>query len=148
MSWKTVKYKGIEYRSLFALCKHLKKNYQKTLERIARGYPIEAAIEVDDLRSCPVRDYKGKLYKSVKEFRDAYEFKNSGYLTLLLKNKTYEQISKERLENPTFIAKKIAREMGLKGIKELLAYLQLPKSTYNDRVKRGMTVKQALGLEN
>ena len=38
--------------------------------------------------------------------------------------------------------------MGLKGIKELLAYLQLPKSTYNDRVKRGMTVKQALGLEN
>ena len=52
------------------------------------------------------------------------------------------------LENHTFIAKKIAREMGLKGIKELLAYLQLPKSTYNDRVKRGMTVKQALGLEN
>ena len=90
MSWETVKYKGIEYRSLFALCKHFKRNYQKILERIARGYSIEDAIEVDDLRSCPVRDYKGKVYKSVKEFRDAYEFKNSGYLTLLLKTKTYE----------------------------------------------------------
>ena len=51
MSWKTVEYKGIEYRSLFALCKHFKKNYQKILERIARGYPIEVAIEVDDLSS-------------------------------------------------------------------------------------------------
>ena len=75
MSWETVKYKGIEYRSLFALCKHFKKNYQKTLERIARGYSIESAIEVDDLRSCPVKNYfpTNHMYSHTKEISELFD---------------------------------------------------------------------------
>ena len=61
---------------------------------------------------------------------------------------SFEQISEYRVKSRSYQSKLVAQEYGFNSLKELLKSIGLSRNTYQNRIMKGMPIKQALGLEN
>lgn len=144
----SIEYKGKVYRSFNYLCRCFQRERCSVEYRLKHNMTLEQALEDIDYRACTVRDYKGNIYPTVTEFAKAYGFSGTGYVYKLLQTMTFEEISKRRVESRNYQVRQIAKEHGFNSFKDYLKSIGLSRSTYQSRIAKGMTVKQALGLEN
>ena len=72
----------------------------------------------------------------------------TGYVYKLLQVMSFEQISEYRVKSRSYQSKLVAQEYGFNSLKELLKSIGLSRNTYQNRIMKGMPIKQALGLEN
>ena len=143
-----IEYKGKVYRSFNYLCRCFRRERSSVEYRLEHGMTLEQALEDIDYRACAVRDYKGNIYPTVVEFAKAYGFSGTGYVYKLLQVMSFEQISEYRVKSRSYQSKLVAQEYGFNSLKELLKSIGLSRNTYQNRIMKGMPIKQALGLEN
>lgn len=142
-----IEYKGKVYRSFNFLCRSFRRERSSVEYRLEHGMTLEQALEDIDYRACTVRDYKGNVYPTVVEFAKAYGFSGTGYVYKLLQTMTFEEISKSRIESRSYQVKQIAKAHGFNSFKDYLKSIGLSRSTYQTRISKGLSVKQALGME-
>lgn len=145
-------YEGVEYKSLFSLCKKLNLPLDTINYRIRHGYSLEEALHTP-IKRIEYVELGGKRYKSLHELCRELNINYYTIISRLSRGYTIEQAINEDAHRGHKVKHALkAKQITINGAKysslgEACKDYGISKQTVYNRLKRGMNIEDAITLE-
>ena len=157
LTWSVAPYGGVpiedhlgnKFSSVKAMCRHYGIKPSTYRARINKGMSVEDALKLEDMNKISVKDHLGNEFSSINDMCRHYGIGASTYRKRIKKGMSLEDALTSEFITPKF-SRSVSDHLGneFDSISDMCKHYGVNYFTYIGRINRGMSVADALELED